>query len=79
MGDGAGLGVERRRSQVAVWGHDPTRVREINQTRMNARYLPKWICRTRSSSRRNSKKQLSRLNLLSWRRPQKRCGRRRQS
>ena len=27
--------------QVAVWGHDPTHVREINQMRINARYLPK--------------------------------------
>ena len=27
--------------KVTVWGHDPTRVREINQTRTNARYLPK--------------------------------------
>ena len=27
--------------KVTVWGHDPIRVREINQTRSNARYLPK--------------------------------------
>jgi glycerol-3-phosphate dehydrogenase (NAD(P)+) len=26
--------------EVVVWGHDPNRVREINQSRMNARYLP---------------------------------------
>lgn len=25
---------------VVVWGHDPSRVSEINQTRQNARYLP---------------------------------------
>src|SRR5687767_1087937 len=25
---------------VVVWGHNPTHVREINQTRANARYLP---------------------------------------
>jgi glycerol-3-phosphate dehydrogenase (NAD(P)+) len=40
---GTALALELNESghQVTVWGHDPTRVREINQTRTNAHYLPK--------------------------------------
>src|SRR5215211_927871 len=42
--------------EVVVWGHDPNRVREINQSRMNTRYLPDVLLPERIQFTSDSKK-----------------------